>query len=236
MGPFPALLVLPGAGNIPRPAPVEHARHGYAALDIQVYGNPVDAGHYDLALDEKGLTQISQFPHLAIYLHALQAARTLKLLPGVDSGRMAVLGGSQGGRLSLITAAFDPSFKAVVAAIPHYGYLPWRRWVDEQNEAKSNGGDGFAASAHQPGSPAAQGYLDILNFAPLVRCPVLMNAGLADPTSPPTTIFAVYDRLAGPKKLIPLPNCGHDWRPAFDRYAWRWLDDILTRSSVSRTP
>jgi len=31
-GPFPAMLVLPGAGNNARPRPLEHARHGYVAL------------------------------------------------------------------------------------------------------------------------------------------------------------------------------------------------------------
>ncbi len=31
-GPFPAMLVLPGAGNNARPRPLEHARHDYVVL------------------------------------------------------------------------------------------------------------------------------------------------------------------------------------------------------------
>ncbi len=34
-GPFPAMLVLPGAGFNARPRPLEHARHGYVAMDIR---------------------------------------------------------------------------------------------------------------------------------------------------------------------------------------------------------
>lgn len=36
-GPFPAILILPGAGNRWRPIPAEQARHGYATLDVHLY-------------------------------------------------------------------------------------------------------------------------------------------------------------------------------------------------------
>jgi cephalosporin-C deacetylase-like acetyl esterase len=53
-GPFPVMLVHPGAGFAARPRPLEHARHRYLSLDIQVHGQDVDldkygiiSGHYD---------------------------------------------------------------------------------------------------------------------------------------------------------------------------------------------
>jgi hypothetical protein len=49
-GPFPAMLVLPGAGFNARPAPLEHARHGYLSLDVQVHGQEVDQKEYPHAL------------------------------------------------------------------------------------------------------------------------------------------------------------------------------------------
>ena len=45
-GPFPAMLVLPGAGFAARPRPLEHARHGYLAIDIQIHGQDVDLPKY----------------------------------------------------------------------------------------------------------------------------------------------------------------------------------------------
>ncbi|MDQ2800405.1 MAG: acetylxylan esterase, partial [Armatimonadota bacterium] len=45
-GPFPAMLVLPGAGFSARPRPLEHARHGYLAIDIQIHGQDVDLKDY----------------------------------------------------------------------------------------------------------------------------------------------------------------------------------------------
>ena len=38
-------------------------------------------------------------------------------------------------------------------------------------------------------------YYDTISFAPDVKCPVYMNAGLIDFTSPATTVFAVYKEL-----------------------------------------
>lgn len=225
-GPFPALLVLPGAGNIPRPAPVEHARHGYAALDIQVYGNPVDAPTY-AALPADKAPRPEDRSHYGIYLNALQAARALKLLPGVDPHRLAVVGGSQGGRLTVVVAALAPGVKAAIPAITHFAYMPWQHWVQESNAAKQSHAEGFSPGTAGTDAPDPDRYFDVLNFAPLIRCPVLMNSGLIDPISPPTSIFAVYQALPGKKEIIPLPNTGHDWSPAFDRHAWRWLDQTL---------
>jgi len=225
-GPFPTLLVLPGAGNNARPAPVEHARHGYAALDIQVHGNPVDAPSYS-PLPDDGSKEPSERLHYRLYLNALQGARVARLLPGADPDRLAVLGGSQGGRMSVVVAALDPSIKAAIPAITHYAYRPWGKWVGRMNRAQESGGAGFGKESAINDGNQSDAYLDVLNFAPRVRCPVLMNAGLIDPISSPTGVYAVYQKLAGPKEIVALPNTGHDWSPAFDRKAWKWLEKQL---------
>lgn len=235
-GPFPGLLVLPGAGNNARPAPVEHARHGYAALDIQVYGNPVDAPHYDPVPKEEPPTRTEDISHYGIYLHALQGARVLKQLPGVDKAKVAVLGGSQGGRLTVVVAALDHDMKAAIPAIAHFAYIPWLHWTQEMKTTKSSGGkDGFPGVA-KTGDIDPVTYLDVVNFAPLVRCPVYMNMGLTDPVSPATGVYAIYTQLTCPKTLVPLPNTGHDWSPAFDRSAWKWLANVLEPSADAAAP
>ncbi|MEZ0298260.1 MAG: acetylxylan esterase [Candidatus Methylacidiphilales bacterium] len=230
-GPFPTLLVLPGAGNGARPAPAEHARHGYAALDIQVHGNPVDAETYAALLPDNSADP-TQRTHYGVYLNALQAARAVRLLPHADPARLAVLGGSQGGRLSVVVAALDSGMKAAIPAITHFAYRPWSWWVEQLNrEAASGGTVGSSFSGQLPPKEAAANpsdlYFDVLNFAPRIQCPVLMNAGLTDPVSPAMGIFALYQRLTSPRQIIPLPNTAHDWAPAFDTAAWKWLQSVV---------
>ena len=226
-GPFPALLVLPGAGNSARPAPVEHARHGYAALDIQVHGYPPDLELYP-PLPEPFYESPKTYGHYPVYLSALQAVGALRHLPGADPGRLAVTGGSQGGRLSVVVAALDPRVRAAVPAITHYAYRPWLQWTERCNLAGDAGAAGFRPQDRvQDARAQVEQYFDAVHFAARVRCPALMNAGLIDRVSPATSVYAVYRRLTSPKQITPLPNLAHDWSPAFDRFAWRWLDDVL---------
>jgi hypothetical protein len=47
VGLFPGMLVFPGAGFASRSIPLEHARHGYLELDIQVHGQEVNLKKYE---------------------------------------------------------------------------------------------------------------------------------------------------------------------------------------------
>ena len=148
---------------------------------------------------------------------------------------MSVLGGSQGGRLTFVVAALEPAIKAAIPAITHNSYLPWLHWTQRLNSEKQPGTDGFTLDTPEAKEThRADRYIDVLNFAPRVHCPMLMNCGLIDPISPPTGIFASYHLLPGKKEIIPIPNHGHDWSPAFDRYAWQWLELTINATPTSK--
>ncbi len=236
-GPFPAMLVLPGAGNNARPRPLEHARHGYVALDIQVHGLDVDLASYPPLAAAPPADDPRMGSYRAIHQRCLLALRYLASRPDVDPNRVIVVGGSQGGRLSIVTAALDPRVKAVVAGIAHNGNQPYLNWAWRCNARKPGDGiddpalaaDGMGISAAPPvaNDPASlrEAYYDPANFAQDVRCPVLMSAGLTDPTSPPTSVFGIFNRLGTTgKEMVPLDGLGHDWSAEFDRRAWRWID------------
>jgi cephalosporin-C deacetylase len=165
------------------------------------------------------------------YLNALQGVNYLASRDDVDKNRIVVVGGSQGGRLTVVVAGLDSRVVAAVPAIAHNANIPYLKWAEASNAATPPN-DGMAADLPPPlpDTPEGRclGYYDIMSFAPDVRCPVLMNAGLVDPVSPATGIFAVYHLLGSERKeMISLPGLGHDWSAEFDRRAWRWLDGIL---------
>ncbi len=231
-GPFPAMLVLPGAGCDSRPMPLEHARHGYIAIDLQVHGQDVDQDSCD---SMPGYTHdpihepITDNYFRGMYLNAVQAVNYLLSRDDVDANRVAVVGGSQGGRLSVVVAALHSRVAAIVPAIAHYGNLPHLKWAEKCNSSQDNGMN-IPASPMPDATPEniCCAYYDVMNFAPDVKCPTMMNAGMIDPVSYTSGVFAIYNRLGTENKtIVPIPGFAHDWSAEFDRRAWRWLDKVL---------
>lgn len=229
-GPFPAMLVLPGAGFAPRPRPLEHARHGYIALDIQIHGQDVDLVKYDRLPgynDQQVYDPPEAFYFRNVYLRAQRAVEYLCVLPDADASRLVAVGGSQGGRLAIVVAALDQRVRAIVPCITNSSNEPERRRVEQLNRHANDDKEVAAASTDDLRSHCWT-YYDPMNFAPDVTCPVFMNAGLIDPISPPYSVWSAYLRLASrDRQIIPLPGLGHDWSADFDRRAWRWLDEKL---------
>jgi cephalosporin-C deacetylase len=231
-GPFPTLLVLPGAGNVSRPYPVEHARHGFATLDLNVHNSPADLPWPQYASPAYGApftTPDAYWGH-QVYLNAMQAVDAIVQLPGADKTKLAVMGGSQGGRATVVVAAMDPRIKAAIPAIAHFDNIPYLSWAQRLNATHDAGFRPFTEKdvVHDD-AMRVQSYYDVANFAPWIKCSVLMNAGMIDGASYPMGTFQVFHNitLSKSKKIMPMPNIAHDWSPFFDRYAWRWLDEQL---------
>lgn len=251
-GVYPALLVYPGAGTGGRPRPLDQARHGYVAMDVQVHGFDVDTKEsvelpwYNMD-ESKYPAKMPPAKELVWYnLHrrALRAIDAVLTLPGVDRSRLAVCGGSQGGRLAIVAASLDARVKAAVPCIvnsPNMPHLYWtkrcnasvRWWGNARVEpAVSKPVDGMTDYGTLPPPPLDElrtmAYFDPLNFAPQAKCPVYFNGGLIDPVSPPYSTYAVYLRWGAKEKTFTaVPGHGHDWWAAFDRDAYRWLAVVL---------
>jgi cephalosporin-C deacetylase len=228
------MLVLPGAGFNARPRPLEHARHGYLALDIQVHGQEVDLPDYPKLpgyYDNFTFDPPQAYYFYNVYLNCIQAINYLASRPDVDKTRIVVVGGSQGGRLSIGLSGLDSRIAATVASIAHNANVPYLKWAEASNLGKSPT-DGMDRIAPPPLPDMPEGrclsYYDSMNFATDIHCPVYMNSGLIDGVSPPSGTYAIYHRLATTyKEITPLPGLAHDWSAEFDRRAWRWLDTKL---------
>lgn len=227
---FPAMLVLPGAGYADRSRPLEHARHGYIALDIQVHGQELEKEQYEqtqVSIDYEDPAFRQKHYYNSIYLHCVQAINYLCSREDVDQKRIVTAGGSQGGRLSLTTAALDKRVTAVVAGIVHYADIPYLQWAREVNERGENGTEKpFAYTNSERMKGAA--YYDVLNFAQDIQCPVMINGGLIDTISPPGGIAALYQYIGSREKHLKyMANMAHDWSYQFDIEAWKWLGKVF---------
>lgn len=234
-GPFPGLLLLPGAGCAKLPAPLDQARRGYASLMLHVHGMDIDQEEYEAPTDylkyqeEKGVD--GQY-YCNVYLSCVQALKCLASRAEVDAARLAVAGASQGGLLSIVVAALCPEVKATVAPICYYSYWPYRDLVEDLNE-KGISGMELEKPPFDMNDVRQKcfSYYDAINFARKVNVPTLSMACLCDEPSPPTTVYAMFRNLkCRDKELKWSPCANHDMSFQFERDAWGWLEKKLNIS------
>ena len=251
-GRYPGLVVYPGAGTGGRPRPLDHARHGYVAIDVQVHGLDVEndgsVKHpwYNMNNNDNPdvLPPREQLVWFNLYLRAFRTIDAIAAMPSTDASRIAVCGGSQGGRLSIVVASRDSRVKAAVPCIVNSPNMPHLYWTKKCNAEKywwskvavgdiaAKPCDGVETYGNFAPIDSPEGrtlaYFDPINFATDAKCPVYFNGGLIDPVSPAYSTYAAYLRWGSKDKtFIAVPGHAHDWWAAFDRAAYRWLDSRL---------
>jgi cephalosporin-C deacetylase len=140
-------------------------------------------------------------------VRAVEAARSLDV---VDSGRVAVLGGSQGGGTALAVAGLVPDLAGLVSYVPFLCDFPRATVITDNDPYKEIGRylamhRDSAARVHETLS-----YFDGVNFAKRASAPALFSAALMDATCPPSTVFGAYNNYAGPKQITVWPYNGHE--------------------------
>jgi cephalosporin-C deacetylase-like acetyl esterase len=221
-GRYAAILKVPGAGVRPYAGDPELASRGAIVLEIGIHGIPVNLAKevYDElgagALNGYWLYNLDDRDHYyyrRVYLSCVRANDFLTSLPNWDGQRLLVMGASQGGQLTLATAALDPRVTGLAATHPAF--------CDVSGELHGRAGGWPHPFMPQPdGSPSAQAtpakiatatYYDIANFARRIRVPGYYNWGYNDETCPPTPAYAIYNEVTAPKTLGLTLEMGHSY-------------------------
>ena len=180
-------------------------------------------GHFIRGLDDAPEKLLFR----SIFLDTVQLARVISSLPEIDASRLGTFGGSQGGALAVACAALEPRISRCVAAFP---FLSDYQRVWEMDLAK----DAYAEllqyfrlfdplHLREREIFTRLGYIDIQNLAPRIKAQVLMGISLMDPICPPSTQFAVYNKIQSPKETAIYPDFGHESLPGFTDRAFEFL-------------
>jgi cephalosporin-C deacetylase len=70
-------------------------------------------------------------------------------------------------------------------------------------------------------------YVDTMNLADRIRCPVLMSVGLQDEVCPPRTAFSTYNQVRSTKAYRVYPWSGHFVGDEHDAIRRQWMNDRL---------
>ena len=236
-GKYPALLSVPSAGVRPYRGLAELAGRGLITFQIGIHGIPVIQPQevYD-SLGQGGLSGYpifgldsrERYYYRRVYVGTLRANDFLTSLPQWDGRNLGVAGGSQGGALTIVTAALDRRVTRLAAFFPALsdvtGYLNQRAggWPHMFRAA-----EGPAAHRDDAKIKTTQ-YYDVVNFARRVTAPGLYSWGFNDETCPPTSMYSAYNVISAPKRLILAYDTGHRTTQEQVDDVNDWMVDELT--------
>ena len=191
-----------------------------------VTGNTLH-GHIIRGLDDALRRSPEKLLFRQVFLDTAQLAGIVMEMPDVDANRVGVMGGSQGGALTIACAALEPRVKRAAPLFPFLSdYI--RVWeMDQAKAAYLELQEYFRHSDpmhnHEATIFERLGYIDIQFLAPRVRAEVLWGIGLMDTICPPSTQFAVYNKLTSLKKMVIYPDFGHEPIAGWNDQAFQFL-------------
>ncbi|WP_176012594.1 alpha/beta fold hydrolase [Victivallis sp. Marseille-Q1083] len=162
-----------------------------------------------------------------VFLDTVRLTKILMSQPDVDPTRIGATGGSQGGGLSFACAGLVPEVKCVAGAFPFLCDYQ-RVWeMDLANNAYRDITEYFRhfdrTHAREKEFFTKLGYVDVQFLAPRIRGKALMLTGLMDTICPPSTQFAMFNKIRSEKELILYPDFGHEGLPDWDDIKLQWM-------------
>jgi len=214
------------------------AGHAHFVMDTRGQGSgwstgdtpdPAASGHPSQpGFMTDGILDADTYYYRRVFADAVRAVEAVTSHPSVDAARVAVTGGSQGGGITLAVAGLVSEVIAVAADVPFLcDFGRATTLVDSEPYAEIVRYLRVHRD-HVERVAATLAYFDCVSHAARASAPALFSVGLMDEICPPSTVYAAYNRYAGPKEIVEYGYNGHEGGAAFhDRVKLRWLAQRL---------
>jgi cephalosporin-C deacetylase len=158
----------------------------------------------------RGILQPQTYYYRRVFTDAVRAVEAARAHDAIDSQRIAVSGGSQGGGITLAVSGLDPSVQIALPDVPFLCHFqratqitdgfPYQEIVKYCHTHRDKVETVFKTLA----------YFDGVNFAARASARALFSVALMDEVCPPSTVFAAYNYYAGPKEIKVWPYNHHE--------------------------
>lgn len=149
-----------------------------------------------------------------IFLDTAELAKIAMDMDIIDESNVYATGGSQGGGLTIACAALEPRIKKAHACYPFLADYKrvWNMDMAERayEELKQYFRYFDPRHEHEDEIFNKLGYIDIQNLAPRIKAETVIATGLMDNVCPPSTQYAVYNKLTCKKHHVIYPDYGHE--------------------------
>jgi cephalosporin-C deacetylase len=158
----------------------------------------------------RGILQPQTYYYRRVFTDAVRAVEAARAHDAIDSQRIAVSGGSQGGGITLAVSGLDPNVQMALPDVPFLCHFqratqitdgfPYQEIVKYCHTHRDKVETVFKTLA----------YFDGVNFAARASARALFSVALMDEVCPPSTVFAAYNYYAGPKEIKVWPYNHHE--------------------------
>lgn len=198
---------------------------GYSEDPGGVRGTTI-RGHIIRGLDDRKEALL----YRSIFLDTAELASIVMEREEVDANRVGAFGGSQGGALALVCAALEPRVKKVSSLYP---FLSDYKRVWEMDLAKNPYEElSYYFRRFDPCHERQEeiferlGYIDVQNFAERIQGEVMMGTGMMDINCPPSSQFAVYNKIRSAKTHVIYPDFRHENIPDYVDRTYQFLSKL----------
>ncbi|NJM15046.1 MAG: prolyl oligopeptidase family serine peptidase [Bacteroidales bacterium] len=205
-------------------------RPGFIALSFNIRGHGNSKDNFNPGFPgflTYGLESAANFVYRGAYMDCIRAVDYICSREDVDTSRIAVYGGSQGGALSFITAALD---SRVDLCAPYIPFLSDYRNYFEIAPWPANEYYNYAAQQNIDMEQVygVLDYFDVRNHATNIRVPVFMGCGLQDMVCPPFINFAAFNNVpVANKQFFICKDCGHNMPAEYYQRELAWMKKTL---------
>lgn len=234
-GKCPAILIVPGAGCRSRKGYYSEAEKGFVTFEIGIHGIPTtmtDERIYEtlkqgslLNYPSANVDDKDNYYYKRVFVSCARAVDFLASLDFVDENRIGVMGGSQGGALTITTAYLNPKVKCGAAFYPAMcdltGYL-----YDQGNAWPYLFKNKALATKERLETVK---YYDVVNFARHLAVPMWVSYGYNDLVVCPTSIQGAINEMPTQPEVMIVPQSRHWTYPEQDSARSKWMMNQLKK-------
>ena len=236
-GKCPAILIVPGAGCRSRAGYYTEAEKGFVTFEVGIHGIPTvmkDERIYEtlkngslLNYPSANVDDKDNYYYKRVFVSCARAVDFLASLDFVDAERIGVMGGSQGGALTITTAYLNPQVKCGAAFYPAMCDLTG--YLYNQGNAWPYLFKNKALATKERLETVK--YYDVVNFARSLNSslPMWVSYGYNDLVVCPTSIQGAINEMPQQPELLVVPQSRHWTYPEQDSARSVWMMNQLKK-------
>ena len=234
-GKHPVMLFVPGAGVKRTERGEQYARNGYITLGVNIHGIPTGISDSLLSAKKKeigdywltGIDNRDTYYYRRVYASLVRCIDFLTQLPEWDGKNVGVTGGSQGGALTIVTAALDrrvtmlSAFYPALCDIGGYERGSVGGWPNINRQGTST------TLPHSQQWLTTVAYYDVALMAKRVTAPGFYSYGYNDRTCSPTSVTGALNMITAEKHIVVTPSSSHGRFQETQQQNLTWLRQHL---------